>query len=564
MMEQLADEKGIRPKRKGTKTPKDVKKRKLQKIIELLSDGEWHPAIDISAIICEDQIQEKLAKSTLSTYKKDLEKEGVFVENDKNHQGSKQTYWRLSPETDQDACQFKTLGEQDIEECTMLMVLEELRKIYGLLPSDEAGSEIEQQDILYKKLFQFIYGERGDFYIDDEDICAAAEEYIEKQKKDWKRRKLLKRLAENGWLGKKQEIREYGRTVYYWPLQLNRNRPYYILQKTPEELQKFKDQLHLDGMNSIRADRMREIDKKVTCILKAYEEGLDEQQITDAPKRAATGKQNEKMEKKGRKHVTDRVRGKAENVPNDEREKLLWFMSLPYRNKKLALAYKGRKGEIQHYIWETALIFYNHEKNSYYVLGGAVPEKMSDSGKKPEPMLLRLGQIVEEETKVWTQAKAATEDKTEDETEDKTKGKKKGKTEDQTINSIHDPENYKDPYKQYKQIYNEMFSASLGRRNEKPMDVKIRFRIISENMRRRLKHLVEVRKASGARLEEDEAEKGVMIYTDKVRGLEDLAAYLRLYGRACVVEEPACLRERMKLTAKKVMDAYRREGLIDE
>ena len=43
---------------------------------------------------------------------------------------------------------------------------------------------------------------------------------------------------------------------------------------------------------------------------------------------------------------------------------------------------------------------------------------------------------------------------------------------------------------------------------------------------------------------------------DTVRGLDELARFLRQYGRAVTVKEPEALREKMAFTAERALERY--------
>ena len=96
-------------------------------------------------------------------------------------------------------------------------------------------------------------------------------------------------------------------------------------------------------------------------------------------------------------------------------------------------------------------------------------------------------------------------------------------------------------------IVDAMFSISV----EEPVHVKVEFDNIFA-IREKLNRLRVNR--PGARLTE---EGGVLYYEDEVSGINDFAGYLRRFGYNCRVLEPERLRNIMKESARRILDAYR-------
>lgn len=99
----------------------------------------------------------------------------------------------------------------------------------------------------------------------------------------------------------------------------------------------------------------------------------------------------------------------------------------------------------------------------------------------------------------------------------------------------------------YRSIIDSMFSISV----EDPVHVKVEFDNIFA-IREKLNRLRVNR--PGARLTE---EGGVLYYEDEVSGINDFAGYLRRFGYNCRVLEPERLRNIMKESARRILDAYR-------
>ncbi len=99
----------------------------------------------------------------------------------------------------------------------------------------------------------------------------------------------------------------------------------------------------------------------------------------------------------------------------------------------------------------------------------------------------------------------------------------------------------------YRSIIDSMFSISV----EDPVHVKVEFDNIFA-IREKLNRLRVNR--LGARLTE---EGGVLYYEDEVSGINDFAGYLRRFGYNCRVLEPERLRNIMKESARRILDAYR-------
>lgn len=99
----------------------------------------------------------------------------------------------------------------------------------------------------------------------------------------------------------------------------------------------------------------------------------------------------------------------------------------------------------------------------------------------------------------------------------------------------------------YMQIFEEMFSVSV----EEPVYVKVEFDDLF-NIYRKIGTLQSFRPNSKI----SRPRKGIILYEDDLRGIEDFAKYLRSYGRAVKVLEPEQLRNRMRRTAELMAQRY--------
>ena len=100
----------------------------------------------------------------------------------------------------------------------------------------------------------------------------------------------------------------------------------------------------------------------------------------------------------------------------------------------------------------------------------------------------------------------------------------------------------------YCRIVDTMFSISV----EDPVHVKVEFDSIF-GIKEKLNRLLLNR--PNASLTED---NGVLYYEDEISGMNDFAGYLRRFGYSCRVLEPEKLRDTMKESAHRILEAYER------
>ena len=102
-------------------------------------------------------------------------------------------------------------------------------------------------------------------------------------------------------------------------------------------------------------------------------------------------------------------------------------------------------------------------------------------------------------------------------------------------------------------IYNEMFSISV----DEPFELKVEFqnRI---NIYEKIKRMSVIRPNAVISLKAN-TEKTIIYYEKRVRGIEDVARWLRAFGRSAKVIKPDILRERMKTSIIKSLENYGEE-----
>lgn len=102
----------------------------------------------------------------------------------------------------------------------------------------------------------------------------------------------------------------------------------------------------------------------------------------------------------------------------------------------------------------------------------------------------------------------------------------------------------------YNQLYEEMFSISL----EPPIDVIVEFDSFG-TIPRRIEQLRNHRPSASI-----VKENNVIIYKDRIRGIDDFANYLRQFGKSARVLEPKELRDKMLYSVKRSLTRYQEES----
>ena len=178
-----------------------------------------------------------------------------------------------------------------------------------------------------------------------------------------------------------------------------------------------------------------------------------------------------------------------------------------YTQNEIRISYYNGKKMTKEYNIKIGLIYYSKNQNTVYILG----EKTG--GKKIYN--LRLSNI--------------------------------GDAKDlKTKNDVYFSDKYLD-------IFDKMFGASY---EDEEYYVKVEFEK-TDSMQDKIRQLCNTRKNSLLR-----EESGKLIYTDKIIGISEFAAYLRQFGEACKVIEPQVLRDEMAKSPNNVLKRYKEEGLL--
>lgn len=106
-------------------------------------------------------------------------------------------------------------------------------------------------------------------------------------------------------------------------------------------------------------------------------------------------------------------------------------------------------------------------------------------------------------------------------------------------------------------IYHEMFSISV----DEPFELKVEFQN-TFNIYEKIKRMSAVRPNAVISLKSND-ENTIVYYEEKVRGVEDVARWLRSFGRSVKVIKPYILKDRMKSSIERALANYG-EGKEDE
>lgn len=211
-------------------------------------------------------------------------------------------------------------------------------------------------------------------------------------------------------------------------------------------------------------------------------------------------------------------KARLSRAQSDAVEKLI---SLKYTENVLDLYYRPISGtsETEHVLFCSGLLLYSFETTRLYLLG------RSDDPKQKNP----TNSIIDVTTIEFAKTLAGT----------KQLGQKK-------FSSLR---------LEFRQIAKEMFDISL----DPPMDVRI---LVKDKayLTEKFRHLKEVREKAGNHPEFFFDEKtSCRVYTDRIRGMESFARYLRGLGSDVLVKSPEILAERMKGTSDRVIALYTEE-----
>ncbi len=179
---------------------------------------------------------------------------------------------------------------------------------------------------------------------------------------------------------------------------------------------------------------------------------------------------------------------------------------IPYERYTVNITYKDKLGEVSSFPFNTGLVTYVADKDQMYMIGRRV-----------------------------------------------------GKDEDfvMTVERIQDIEVTDKPNNIYASVhYMDMFYDMFSISTEEPERVKIRFRDsfnIMDKLRSKFKYRT---KYTLTKMD------GYIYYEDEIRGASDLAKLLRSFGSSLEVIEPESLRKRMRDSAARSIERYRREGMV--
>ena len=193
---------------------------------------------------------------------------------------------------------------------------------------------------------------------------------------------------------------------------------------------------------------------------------------------------------------------------NEEQFRVLQdFERYPYQDRELRVTYlSNRDSEIFRDL-QTGVLVYVVETSRIYLMGRS-PRRFSDEASHYQYTIIPMDRIVRIET--GTRANVC----------------------------------YDAP--EFHTICREMFQIST----EEPMKVRVRFQNLSF-IREKIERLCTIRKTARLEVIGDE-----LLYTDTVRGVGDLARYLRRFGRSVIVDEPASLRQRMIDSSLRTIALY--------
>ena len=105
----------------------------------------------------------------------------------------------------------------------------------------------------------------------------------------------------------------------------------------------------------------------------------------------------------------------------------------------------------------------------------------------------------------------------------------------------------------FQSIMEKMFGATYDHQEYEVLVHFAKFGSIPE----KIKQLSGTRRYSTL-YEEDEK----LVYTDRIIGLSEFAAYLRQFGKSCEVISPQILRDEMAKSPERVLKRYKEEGVI--
>lgn len=200
-----------------------------------------------------------------------------------------------------------------------------------------------------------------------------------------------------------------------------------------------------------------------------------------------------------------RTAGRKNHIPGEMKEKLEEFLKLPFKTEELMISYPFVEGE-KEIRFMTGIIVYSLEKNELYLVGES-EEKLQ---------LLRFDRIIEVKPGECRKNEVFLSEK-----------------------------------------YMKMFEESWSVPAEEEDDVEIRFQNVS-SVRGFAEDLEEARnKTANVVYPEEKDKDSWIIYTDKIKGINDLLPHIRSYGSSAVIIKPERIRKGMIDKTAELIEKYK-------
>ena len=183
------------------------------------------------------------------------------------------------------------------------------------------------------------------------------------------------------------------------------------------------------------------------------------------------------------------------------------FRSVNYQKNVIHIIYRNRKNEKSEIDYKVGLIYYSKMQDNIYLLG-----EVQSTG---DIINLRMSGV-------------------------------------ESVSALSD-ENECYMSEKFQSIMEKMFGATYDHQEYEVLVHFAKFGSIPE----KIKQLSETRRYSTL-YEEDEK----LVYTDRIIGLSEFAAYLRQFGKSCEVISPQILRDEMAKSPERVLKRYKEEGVI--
>lgn len=205
------------------------------------------------------------------------------------------------------------------------------------------------------------------------------------------------------------------------------------------------------------------------------------------------------------------IYGKCMNGMKNIADKFTLFNKVNYKHRLLDITYIPKKEPKQNLRFATGLLVYSVEKDTFYAIGRRIGNDTQSS--EQTYIILRVD----------------------------------------SIQSVHETTQENQEYRSeyYLNMFDNMFSISV----EPPVDVGVEFEAFG-NIPQKIRQLAKHRKNGKCEEITRSDTSTVLLYTDKISGLDDFAAYLRTFGKSARVLFPQELKERMCASAKLSLKNY--------